>query len=184
MSGPVYKVVPFRDSKLTIYAGLHYIRGNKAPHFNLTASTRDMGGCLHDEILGVCPELAPLADLHLSDIYGVPMYAVANGWYWLEGAAAGEEGWGSRSHGGQDKEPEECRHILGRYLRLNSYELDQLIGSMTRLVQHCDVDAAKKVFEGYVERLKPRWRVEADETIKQFNLQVYGDYWRAPTTTE
>lgn len=47
----------------------------------------DMVGCLHDQILAAAPELAPLVAVHLSDLNGVPMHAVANGWYFYSGNA-------------------------------------------------------------------------------------------------
>jgi hypothetical protein len=60
--------------------------------FSLTASgwskdnfkqEMDCGGCMHEEILKLRPDLKPFADLHLSDAKGNPMYASANGFYHL-----------------------------------------------------------------------------------------------------
>lgn len=48
----------------------------------------DAGGCMHDEILKFAPELAPLVAVHLADPDGVPMHAVANGWYFYSGEAS------------------------------------------------------------------------------------------------
>lgn len=51
----------------------------------------DAGGQVTEEILAVAPELGPIVKAHLSDPSGVPMHAVANGWYFYSGKAAAYE---------------------------------------------------------------------------------------------
>lgn len=43
------------------------------------------GGCIHEIISKLRPDLNPLIALHLSDVTGLPMYALENGYYHLEG---------------------------------------------------------------------------------------------------
>lgn len=42
------------------------------------------GGCCHDEILKHFPEFKQFVNLHLSDCYGAPLYAVENGYYHMK----------------------------------------------------------------------------------------------------
>ena len=174
---PIYKQVSLGSGILTIYAGLHYIRGNPAPFFSLTAESEEYGyGMLHDLILEHCPELAPLADLHLSDINGVPMHAVENGWYWLKGAAGDQGSFFSESINSEE-EPEKCMQMLAKHLRISNAEAQKLIQETTRSVKRVGNITAKQEFACYIEHLKPHWKEEADEAIERFDLRIYGDFW-------
>ena len=174
---PIYKKVPLGSGILAIYAGLYYIRGNPAPYFSLTAESKKYGyGMLHDLILEHCPELAPLADLHLSNINGVPMHAVENGWYWLKGAA-GDQGSSFSESINPEEEPEKCIQMLAKHLRISNAEAQKSIQETTRSVKRVGSITAKQEFARYIERLKPHWKAEADEAIERFNLRIYGDFW-------
>lgn len=86
-----------------------HVIGSQAPHFSVTGevwksrrnasgATRarlgresDGGGCMHDEILAVAPELAPVVLVHLASADGLPIHAKANGWYFYSGKASAYE---------------------------------------------------------------------------------------------
>lgn len=91
----VTKTLPYKGdgyrkgATITVEAGLHHY-GNQSPYFSVTASIQEpraadiaAGGCLHDDIAQHWPELRPIIALHLSDEWGVPMHAAANGIYHL-----------------------------------------------------------------------------------------------------
>lgn len=140
---------PDQMSTLKVEGGLHYIRGNSAPHFSITATVTDhqgqfeSGGCQHELILQHFPQFADLVSLHLSNISGVPMHAAGNGWYHLAGALPGNAG--ERYHAGNSERhmpkpegaprrgdwdntdyrkptPDECLSITAEYLRITNGE--------------------------------------------------------------
>jgi hypothetical protein len=96
--------------KLTAQGGLNYIRGNGSPYFSITADQRraergvwreDSCGCLHEEIETQWPgKFSDLIALHLSDINGVPMHFLGNGWYNLAACLGGA---GERYHAGNSE---------------------------------------------------------------------------------
>lgn len=52
--------------------------------FAITGKTKQMCGCIHEEILKYFPEFKIFVDLHVRDVKGVPMYPVKNGFYFLK----------------------------------------------------------------------------------------------------
>lgn len=93
-SAPILAYMAYHDRVPMVFrveGGLHKI-GGQTPYFTLTytahrrgfSNQRYSGGAGHAEILKHFPQFADLAALHLSDVDGVPMHAIANGWYFIE----------------------------------------------------------------------------------------------------
>lgn len=129
---------------LSVYGGLHYIKGNSAPYFSIYAHVRDntirsgdpitRSGCLHDEILEHFPSLASLVALHLSYINGQPMYAEANGWYYLCGAIEG--GLWERYHSGNRERNFPCAPPEGKTWPDTEYRYPTLEEALGFFAEH------------------------------------------------
>lgn len=97
-------------------------------------------GCLHDEIKEAFPQLEKFIPLHLSNLKGVPMYAMENGMYWAK----------------QNKV-----ETLAKHLRIS-------IDDAKNLCKLAKVDfegQVAKMFASFVEEQKERWSKEAQEFI-------------------
>jgi hypothetical protein len=193
---PILKSQNKNGRLVNAVGGLHYLRGNSKPHFSLTIASwvrgrEDMFGCAHDEILKIWPSLKPLADLHLSDIDGVPMHAAENGLYYVQHLIPGCSGYGPLASSfadpgyGQKRSDEECIQIMADHFRIS---LNEARGLLAALIFHAEsVSQYKRVYEGgakpvvkaavacWVEAQKPRWKAEADKAIADLGLVVYGD---------
>ena len=167
---------------MIIKGGLHFIRSNGKPHFSLTCDVyergRDVGGgAAHELILRKRPRLKPLADLHLSDIDGVPMHAAANGWYWLAGTVVG--GFGQQFHGGNGdwgKPADECLRIFAEHVRISLQEAADLRERMLAIAKDEGDGAARGAFDHWINQQRPRWKAEADACIRALDLDVFGDH--------
>ncbi len=139
--------------------------GTQPPYFSLTADLLvndrwEAGGCLHDESLAAAPQLADLIALHLSDADGVPMYAAANGWYWLQGAVPDTTERYHAGNGMPSRSPERCLAGLAKHLRIS---LDEA---------HTLLPLSRAEFYAYVEAQRPRWKQEAQAAIAAHGLEV------------
>lgn len=134
--------------------------GNRCSHFSLTSNVylvvnsgalrHESGGCNHDEILRVFPELKPFASLHLCDCHGAPMYAVANGSYIMR---------------------ERSKEDAMEYLRITPVEYDKLLPFAG------EKEAFKYAL--YSLGIVKRWQDEANEAIAQLG-EMCGYPWSNP----
>jgi len=146
---------------ISVEGGLHYIKGNSAPYFTITADIKriakngrrvwESGGCCHEEILKHFPRFADLIDLHLSDINGAPTHAEENGAYWL----------GFSDYQGFDLEKASI------HLRMPK---NQLKDEWMKIIRKDDV---KKL----TDKLRPTWKQQAQECINRHKLGIFGNEW-------
>jgi hypothetical protein len=177
----------------SVEGGLHYLRGNPAPHFSLTYTQHRRGfpgqcysgGAGHETILRYYPRFADLAALHLADIDGVPMHAEANGWYWLAGAMGGA---GERYHGGntdpRGTTPAECLAIFARHCRITLDEAEAIRAECAAVAESLpepgrewNWPSARATMAARLRDMRQRWKAEAEACIAHHELRVYGDPW-------
>jgi hypothetical protein len=177
MSDIIIREGEFGTRTIKAVGGLHFIRSNGLPYFTLTTVGHGESGPAHEELVRCWPELQPLADLHLSDINGVPMHAEANGWYWLAGSVDG--GFGEQYHGGStpNHSAAECLRIFADHVRINHQDAADLREWLLLVQKNHGNKLARKAFATWIEEQKTRWKHEADRCIKALGLQVFGDRW-------
>jgi hypothetical protein len=137
---------------IKVEAHLHYIIGNRRPHFSVTAEVKEpckrepqMCGCLHELVLEYWPELAPVVALHGSTDDGVPMHAEQNGLYRL-----GFTEWGGLK-----------LSLAAQHFRIPLEEVEPL---RDHLISGSGYDPEK--YATYIADCVPRWKAEADAAIK------------------
>lgn len=118
------------------------------------------GGCCHDHILKLRPDLAPFVALHLSDKDGAPMHCAANAFYWFAGFNGGL---GEQFHGGSGrdgKSPDECRRIFAEHVRATDSQVDAIVALNPR---------TKEELQSVLEDMQfpEQWKREADAAIAQ-----------------
>jgi hypothetical protein len=125
-------------------------------------SWRDSGGgCCHDHILALKPELAPFVALHLSTWEGIPIHSVANAFYWFAGIFP--DGLGQQYHGASGssgKSPAECRTLFISHSRVTPAECEALEKEGIHTQE--ELQAALEDLN-----LPARWKVEAQAAIQQ-----------------
>lgn len=144
----------------------------------------DCGGCNHDHILALKPELQIFADLHLATWQGVPMHGVANGWYFL--ADYYQLPWVEYhgSSGGSAKTPEECLRIFQDVLMLDDSDVAKILEFAPR-------DQVELQFMLEELDMPSRWQSKANEAIalleqwtgQKFESKATRGFW-VPLTQE
>jgi hypothetical protein len=112
------------------------------------------GGCLHDEILRAVPEFAPFVALHLCDAEGVPMHAMANGFFWLAGSMPDAFPKATKPN----ESPEKCARMLADHFRMTPAEVAELQSAGVRDQTHLSAWLESR---GY----RARWQAEASAAI-------------------
>jgi hypothetical protein len=112
----------------------------------------DAIGTMHDEIRVFAPELQPFIDVHLADLDGVPMHAVANGWYFYSGdARRWEESRGDTWSGGGLTD----RERAARALKIPVKDIPEGLD--------------RSGFEALAESLRPYWAAQAQTARELFD---------------
>jgi hypothetical protein len=172
-------------TRVTVKASLNDECKNGHSHFSLTCSAEELsrgrwvdsfGGCAHEEILKLLPdvpELRLLASVHLSESDGVPMHAFGNAFYWFCGMFA--DGLGNQYHGGSGrdgKSAEKCREILANHLRATPAQIDALIAAQPR-------NAIEMQYRIEGLGLIEQWKAEAD-TLRKWLEEKTGNGYDYP----
>lgn len=151
--------------------------GNQSPYFSITANEYENSilqscGCMHEDILKHFPKLQDFVDMHLSDINGIPMHAIANGWYWLLKSLGNNfTDWPGQ------QTPEESFKIFCDHLRITERQgrdIQDTILNTIAITPGIDpkFNEAKKQFIEIVNAMFPRWKKEADNLISKYSLVV------------
>lgn len=151
------------DQKTVIKIRLNDECKNGHEDFSITADIYENGrgvggGCCHDHILTLRPDLAPFVALHLSDYTGAPMHAMANAFYWFAGWMGGL---GQKYHAGTGSDArtvEQCREIFREQVRATDAEMT-FFGTCGAMEE--------AELQMFIEDLgiPARWRTEANAAI-------------------
>ena len=140
--------------RIEVHYGLRALE-HHAPYFTAVANvwdTRyragdpDSCGQNHEIISAAFPHLRDIIALHMSNIDGVPMHAIENGWYFFTNAAyvPPEQQWRSGIERAE------------AYLRAPAGYFDDVRN--------------KDEFVARIDELRPVWKAEADAAIKRHGL--------------
>jgi hypothetical protein len=144
--------------------------GNQKPYFSLTGRIFENGresvsGVIHEEILKAFPQLEDFVSLHLSDIDGKPMHSFENGKYWAGFTKYQET---------ENKNLSKLWRISEKSAQRLSY--DSLVEESQKIKEDTDKDVLpEELFKNFHDRQLRRWKQEADNIIKKYNLEIVAD---------
>lgn len=137
-------------------AQLVHREGNELPYFSLTGTiyegTRCVekyainSGAIGDRLAEIDERFDVVNRLHLSDSKGVPMHAVANGYYFL-----GFTEWEDFN-----------RPVVANHFRITEDEAQGLHDEIAALPE----SERRAAVEAFCEAQRPRWQAEADEALQ------------------
>ena len=188
--------------RITVKGGLDKI-GTQDPYFSITADIDEKrggtfrefsGGCCHDEIEEQFPgKFSDLIAMHLSNMDGISMHSIENGFYWLAGAAPGH--FDQQYHGANsspEKSSAECLRIAAKHFRISMEQaqafLDRMVETYRRVSSNipaglngkdraarllvCRDEARSELFI-FVNSQLDRWKAEAESCIAKHNLKIF-----------
>lgn len=125
---------------------------------------QDMGGCLHDLILKIAPELAPLVSAHLAGQDGTPMHAEANGWYFYSGESSSYER--AQIAAGRD-------YGYSRLLEVSDH--DRAARELNIPPSELPTELDREGFAAFVRSLAATWASQADAARAALAAMVDGE---------
>ena len=149
----------FGNLDLVIEYGLESSIRQDEPYFVIGCSAKDHKGravVAIDEfemVLKAHPDMKDLVDMYNSDINGVPLYALDNGWHYVSEPRL------RKPLCDQDR-----TDLVSGYLRIPYDVADDIIGKAGR------GEYTKKDFAKFIEEQKPRWKEEANAILEKYNL--------------
>lgn len=143
------------------------------------------GGCCHEHILKLRPDLKQFETLHLCTFEGVPMHAFGNAFYWFAGFNGGL---GQEYHGGSGrdgKSPDECRRIFSEHIHATPEQVAKIVECRPRTQD--ELQAAMEDLN-----MPEQWKAEADAAIatlekwtgKTFESQATRGRWEPLSETK
>jgi hypothetical protein len=118
---------------------------------------------LHEEILEYRPDLKPLVDLHLSDLDGVPIHAVENGFYWVCKVLDIPQEYGP------DQSVEVCKQYFQVICMVDDDHLSVILDRLDMVKEFNKENPYKEVkakWKEIVDELRPMWKRKAEAALK------------------